>query len=293
MKLALHINDYNWSVAPARYGATLAEIGQASEAAGIDWICVADHLWQVPQARGPELPQLECYTTLAFLAAHTTQSTLMAVVTAVPFREPGLLAKMVTTLDVISGGRAWLGIGAAHYADEAIGLGIPFPPLKERFERLDEALQICLRMWCGERGDEQPFRGTHYRLERPLNLPQSVSRPHPPILIAGSGQQKTLRLVARYADACNLSPSPDIPRKLDILRQHYDAEGTNYNRIEKTCVFRFDVGDGGSKVGELIGQLRWLASMGIQRVIGAVPGVERITPIEILGRAVIPILEDL
>ncbi|MDE3074548.1 MAG: LLM class flavin-dependent oxidoreductase, partial [Chloroflexota bacterium] len=147
MKLALHINDYNWSIQPSQYGCTLAAVGHAAEAAGFDWIGVADHLWQAPQAGGPELPELECYTTLAYLAAHTRTAKLVAVVTGVPFRQAGLLAKMVTTLDVISGGRAWLGIGAAHYEGEALGLGIPFPPVKERFEMLEEALQVCLSMW--------------------------------------------------------------------------------------------------------------------------------------------------
>jgi len=127
-----------------------------------------------------------------------------------------LLAKAVTTLDVLSGGRAWLGIGAGDYEEEAVGSGLPFPPLHERYERMEELLQICLRMWQGELGDQRPYEGRHYRVERPLNLPQSLSRPHPPILIAGSGEHKTLRLVARYADACNLRPGPQIPKKLEV-----------------------------------------------------------------------------
>ncbi len=158
---------------------------------------------------------------------------------------------------------------------------------------LEEMLQICLRMWQGERGDERPFEGKHYRIERPLNLPQSLSRPHPPILIAGSGEQKTLRLVARYADACNLQPGPQIPKKLEVLRQHCEAEGRDYDAIEKTCMFAFDVGEDGSKVGELIGQLRWLASMGIQTVLGVIPHVDRITPLEVIGREVLPAVADL
>src|SRR5262249_2787067 len=155
-----------------------------------------------------------------------------------------------------------LGIGAGHYEGEASGLGIPFPPLAERFERLEETLQICLRMWSGTQGDERPFAGKHYQLARPLNLPQSLSRPYPPILIGGDGEQKTLRLVARYANACSLRPTPEIPRKLEVLRQYCEAEGRDYDAIEKTCAFRFDVGEDGAKVGELIGQLRWLAGMG-------------------------------
>jgi F420-dependent oxidoreductase-like protein len=293
VKLVLHINDYGWPVATDRLGRTLAAIAQAAEDAGFDRIAVADHLWQAPQAGGPEIPELECYATLMFLAAHTRRAELMAVVTGVHFRYPGLLAKTVTTLDVLSGGRAWLGIGAGHYEAEARGLGIPFPPLAERFEQLEETLQICLRMWSGERGDERPFVGQHYQLERPLNLPQSLRRPHPPILIGGDGEQKTLRLVARYADACSLRPSPEIPRKLEILRRHCEAEGHDYDAIEKTCAFRFDVGEDGSRTGELIGQLRWLAGMGIQTVIGAVPRVDRITSLEPIGREVIPAVAEL
>ena len=293
MKLILHLNDFTWQVAPNQFGSTLAEIAWAAEAAGFERIGVADHVWQAPQAGGPEVPELECYTTMAFLAAHTSRAELMAIVTGVHFRSPGLLAKMVTTLDVLSGGRVWLGIGAGHYEDEARGLGIPFPPLADRFGWLDETLQICLRMWSGERGDERPFEGKYFHLERPLNLPQSLRRPHPPILIAGEGAQKTLRLVARYANACSLRPGPQIPEKLAILRQYCEAEGRDYDAIEKTCAFRFDVGEDGAKAGELIGQLRWLASMGVQTVIGAIPNVERIRPIELVGREVIPAIADL
>ena len=242
---------------------------------------------------GPQGPMLESYTTLAFLAAHTSRTKLMTIVTATPYRYPGVLAKMVTTLDVLSGGRTWLGIGAGDYAEEARGLGIPYPPLKERFEMLEETLQICLRMWSGERGDERSFEGRHYRLERPLNLPQSMSRPHPPILIGGDGEHKTLRLVARYANACSLRPRLELPEKLEALRRHCEAEGRDYYAIEKTCVFAFDLGEDGSRTGELIERLRWLAGMGIQTVIGRVEHMERITPLEVIGREVIPAVADL
>jgi F420-dependent oxidoreductase-like protein len=288
MKLGLQINDFGWPRGAACLGPTLAEIAQTTEEAGFDLIGVADHVWQHPIMGGPEAEELECYTTLAFLAANTSWIKLTAMVTGVHFRHPGVLTKMVTTLDVLSGGRAWLGIGSGHYEEEARGLGIPFPPQKERFEMLEETVQICLRMWSGKRGDERPFEGTHYGLERPLNLPQSLTRPHPPIMIAGDGERKTLRLVARYADACSLRPSPEIPNKLEVLRRHCEAEGRDYDSIEKTCAFAFDVGEDGSKAGELIGQLRWLAGMGIETVIGFVPHVHRITPLEVIGREVIP-----
>ena len=158
---------------------------------------------------------------------------------------------------------------------------------------LEETLQIALRMWSGERGDERPFEGKHYRLGRPLNLPQSISRPHPPIMIAGDGEKKTLRLVARYANACSLRPGPQVPGKLDVLHRHCEEEGRNYEEIEKTCAFAFDVGERGEKVEDLIGQLRWLSGMGIETVIGFVPGVDRITPLEIIGRDVIPAVADI
>ncbi len=290
MKLGLQLNSFDWAGGPERFAGTLAEIAQAAEEAGLDRIGVADHVWQHPIMGGPERDEPECYTTLAFLAANTSRVRLTAMVSGVHFRYPGMLAKTVTTLDVLSGGRAALGIGAGHYEEEARGLGIPFPPLKERYEMLEETLQICLRMWSG---DERPFEGEHYRLERPLNLPQSLSRPHPPVMIAGDGERKTLRLVARYADACSLRPKPEIPEKLDVLRGHCEAEGRDYDEIEKTCAFAFDVGENGEKVGELIGGLRWLSGMGIETVIGAVPNVYRITPLEVIGREVIPAVADL
>jgi F420-dependent oxidoreductase-like protein len=290
VKLGIQINNFSWLVEPASFGPVLAEIGATAEACGFDRIGVADHLWQHPIMGGPEAEELECYTTLAFLAANTRRPKLTAMVTGVHFRHPGVLAKTVTTLDVLSGGRAALGIGAGHYKEEARGLGIPFPPLKERFEMLEETIQICLRMWSG---DERPFEGAHYRLERPLNVPQSITRPHPPILIAGNGEKKTLRLVARYADACSLRPFPEIPRKLDVLHRHCEDEGRDYDSIEKTCAFAFDVGENGEKVGELIEGLRWLSGMGIETVIGFVPDVYRITPLEIIGREVIPAVADL
>jgi F420-dependent oxidoreductase-like protein len=293
MRLGLQINDFRWPGGPARLGATLAEIAQAAERCGFDRIGVTDHFWQHPIMGGPEADELECYTTLAFLAANTSNIKLTAMVTGTHFRHPGVLAKTVTTLDVLSGGRAWLGIGSGHYEEEARGLGIPFPPLRERFEMLEETVQVCLRMWSGERGDERPFDGAHYQLGRPLNLPQSLSRPHPPIMIAGDGERKTLRLVARYADACSLRPIPELPHKLDVLRAHCDAEGRAYEEIEKTCAFSLDVGEDGSKTGELIGGLRGLASMGIQTVIGPVPHVDRITPLEVIGREVIPEVAEL
>jgi F420-dependent oxidoreductase-like protein len=297
MKLALQLNNYIWEGGAAQLGATLTTIAQTADEWGFSSIAVADHLWAVPPWMGPIEGQVpECYTTLAFLAASTRRVELIALATPPHFRYPALLAKMVSTLDALSGGRAWLGIGAGDYADEAHGLGMPYPPVAERFEMLEETVQICLRMWIDEHGDDQPYRGKHFQLERALNSPQMPSRParpHPPILIAGGGEQKTLRLVARYADACNIPPGPEIPKKLDALRRHCEAEGRDYGAIEKTCPFLFDVGADGSKVKELVEQLRWLAGNGIQTVFGAVPHVDRIAPLEVIGREIIPVVADL
>jgi len=293
MKFGLHIPSTTWAGGAGRLGATLTEIVETAEAAGFHSIAVVDHLWQHPIMGGPEVSQIEAYTTLGFIAAHTRQVRLLTLATAASYRHAGLLAKMVTTLDVLSGGRAMLGIGAGDYPEEAQGLGLPFPSLGARFDLLEETVQACLRMWAGEQGDERPFHGVHVQLERPLNLPQSLSRPHPPILIAGSGERRTLPLVARYADACNLRPSPEIPHQLEILRRLCEQEGRDYDAIEKTAPFGFDIGAGGSKIGELLDQLRWLASMGIETVFGWVVGVDQIMPLEVMGREVIAAVADL
>ncbi len=286
MKLGLQINDYDWGGADS-LSLTLGEIAQAADEAGFDRIGVADHFWRSHYMGSVEGPELECYTTLGFLAASTRRAKLTAMVTAASYRPPALVAKMVTTLDVLSRGRAWLGIGAGDYEAEARGLGLPFPSLKERFEILEETVQVCLQMWEGEQGADRPYDSAHFHLERTLNAPQSLTRPRPPILLGGSGD-KTLRLVARYADACNIRPGPDIPQKLDTLRRYCDEEGRDYDAIEKTSPFAFDVGENGEKIDELLGRLRWLASMGIQTVIGMVPQVHQITPLELLGQKVIP-----
>ena len=290
MKIGLSLPSFTWPGGPPRIGADLAAIARAAEQAGFDAITVMDHFFQIRSFGPPEREMLEAYTTLGYLAASTSRVRLMALVTGVTYRHPGILGKIVTTLDVLSGGRAWLGIGAAWNEAEHRGLGVPFPPLAERFERLEEAVQACLRMF---EGDDRPYRGRHYRLERPLNSPPPLSRPRPGLLIGGGGERKTLRLVARYADACNLFPSPQVPHKLDVLRRHCEAEGRDYDSIERTCVTSFDVGQDGSRAGRLVGQLRWLAGMGIQTVIGSVAGVDRLAPLETIGREVIPAVADL
>jgi F420-dependent oxidoreductase-like protein len=196
-----------------------------------------DHYFQMEFNGGAEDPMLEAYTTLAYLAGHTSTVRLGALVTGVTYRHPGLLAKIATTLDVLSGGRATLGIGAAWYDREHEGLGVPFPPLAERFERLEETLRICLQMWDPEA--DGPFEGKHYKLAETLSVPPPVSSPHPEIMIGGGGEKKTLRLVARYGDACNLfATSPEeVRHKLDVLRGHCDALGRDYDRIRKTMAY--------------------------------------------------------
>jgi F420-dependent oxidoreductase-like protein len=293
MKIGLDIADFTWPSGPAKLGSTLGDIARTADQAGFDSIWVMDHFWQI-RMNGPEYHEmLEGYSALGYMAAVTKRAKLGTMVTGAIYRHPGILAKTVTTLDVLSGGRAWLGIGAAWNEAESRGLGIPFPGLKERFERLEETLQICQQMWEGKRGSEKPFRGEHYQLERPLNSPQSLTRPHPPILIGGGGEKKTLRLVAQYANACNLFPTPEIPRKLDILREHCKAVGRNYDDIEKTSLFTFDLGDNGENLGKVIGGLKWLAGMGIQTVIGHVPKVYESKRLELIGEKLIPAVADL
>jgi F420-dependent oxidoreductase-like protein len=290
MKLGLHVSDFTWPDGPARLGANLATIAQAAEAAGFDRLSVMDHFFQIHMIGAREREMLESYTTLGYVAAKTSAIKLLTVVTGVIYRQPGLLAKAVSTLDVLSGGRAMLGIGAAWNEEEARGLGFPFPPLAERFERLEETLQIILQMWSD---DDGPYHGHHYHLERTLNSPQPLQRPHPPILIGGSGERKTLRLVAQYADACNLYGSPDVGHKLDVLRSHCERLGRDYDSIEKTVITTFDVGENGEHTQELLARLRDFAALGFHEVHGTLRHVSRIAPIEAIGREVIPAIADL
>ncbi len=290
MKVGLHIPDFTWEGGPPAIRTRLAEVARRAEQAGVDRISVMDHVWQIDRIGPPEHEMLEAYTTLGYLAAVTERVKLLTVVTAVVYREPGLLAKSVTTLDVLSGGRAMLGIGAAWNAEESRGLGLFFPSTRERFERLEEALRICLQMWSD---DEGPYDGDHYHLGRTLNSPQSLSRPHPPILIGGSGEKKTLRLVARYADACNIFDSPDLAHKLDVLREHCANEGRDYDQIEKTVQTRFDLGEHGERVDETIARLRELAELGVQVAHGTLVNAGALHPLDLMAERVIPAIAAL
>jgi alkanesulfonate monooxygenase len=287
MKIGLHIADFTWPGGPANLAQDLRRVAVAAEDAGFTRVSVMDHVWQIGVLGPPEHEMLEAYTTLGYLAACTSRVELVSWVTAVVYREPGLLAKCVTTLDVLSQGRAWLGIGAAWNEEEARGLGLPFPPTAERFERLEEALQIFLQMCSGNEG---PYHGKHYTLERTLNSPQPLRRPHPPILIGGSGEKKTLRLVAQYAQACNLFPGPDVARKLDVLREHCAALGRDYDEIEKTIQFRFNPGPNGEHVDEMLTELKRFAELGIVHAQGVVADAASIRPLELMGERVIPVV---
>jgi F420-dependent oxidoreductase-like protein len=290
VKIGLQIPDFSWPGGPPRLGADLATIARTADEAGFEFISVMDHFFQIGVVGPPEHDMLEAYTALGYLAACTSRAKLITLVTGAIYRYPGILAKIISTLDVLSGGRAWLGIGAAWNEEESLGLGIPFPPVAERFERLEETLQICLQMWSD---DDGPYEGTHYQLDRTLNSPQPLTRPHPPIMIGGGGEQKTLRFVARYAQACNLFPGPDLAHKLDVLREHCDRERRVYDEIQKTCYFVYDVGRNGEKAQEVIDQLGRLAELGFETAIGQVVHVSEITPLEVIGSEVIPAVAGL
>ncbi|MFI7585605.1 LLM class F420-dependent oxidoreductase [Spongisporangium articulatum] len=289
MKIGVHISQQTFPGGPATLSDDLAAIARRAEDAGLDRISVMDHVWQIGVFGPPELEMLEAYTTLGYLAAHTQRLKLLTMVTGVTYREPGLLAKIVTTLDVLSHGRAMLGIGAAWNGEESEGLGLFFPPTAERFERLAETLQIVRQMWSDS---EEPFHGKHYHLGRTLNSPQPLARPHPPILIGGGGEKKTLRLVAQYADATNLFPGPELPHKLDVLRRHCADVGRDYGEIEKTVTMRFDVGRDGGNVPAMLEQLRALADLGIQEAHGTLADVSEPWALEVLGEKVVSVVAD-
>lgn len=235
MQLGIHFVNFALPGGVPSIASTLAETARIAEEGGVTTFTVMDHWFQMEQMGSAADPMLEGYTTLGFLAGQTKHMRLGLLVTGVTYRHPGLLAKIVTTLDVLSGGRAQLGIGAAWYEREHLGLGVPYPPLAERFERLEETLQICLQMWSD---DDGPYQGKHHQLAETICSPRPISSPRPRILIGGGGEKKTLRLVARYADACNLfASSPDeVARKLDVLDRHCEAEGRDPATIDRTIL---------------------------------------------------------
>jgi F420-dependent oxidoreductase-like protein len=265
MRLSLSITNYTWPSGPSGLGSELAGTVGAADEAGLDTVWVADHLIQADPMSVPDSEMLEAYTTLGFLAAHTRRVRLGTMVTGVTFRPASMLIKAVTTLDVLSGGRAWLGVGAGYEESEARAMDLPLPPVAERFERLEETLRLAFQMWAG---DASPFEGRHYHLERPVSSPPPLQAPHPPILIGGMGERKTLRLVAAHADACNLFDIPDqgktIRHKLDVLARHCEAAGRDYQEIEKTVSTRLDPGE---SPGEFAERCAALGRLGIEHAV--------------------------
>jgi F420-dependent oxidoreductase-like protein len=260
MHIGIMLQNYTMRGGAVQLAKNLATAAASAEAAGLDNVWVLDHFFQIPVIGPAETDMLESYSVLAFVAAHTKRVRLGTLVTGVTYRHPGLLVKTATTLDVLSGGRAWFGIGAAWFEREHLALGVPFPALGERFERLEETLQIALQMWSPNNG---PYHGRHYQLQETLCVPQPLSRPRLPILIGGGGEKKTLRLVAQYADACNVpGDAATVAAKLEVLRGHCMRLGRDYDAIKKTANVPYQ-----RDSGKLLAELASLAAVGVQSAI--------------------------
>jgi F420-dependent oxidoreductase-like protein len=298
LKIGLQIIRFNW---PDQIGKRLAEIAKLADETGFASLWVMDHFFQMGGEFGPaEEPMLEGYSTIAYLAALTQQIRVGVLVTGSSYRHPGLLIKAVSTLDVLSGGRAYFGIGAGWYEREARGLGLPLPNVKERFERLEEILQIAKQMWAGER---TPYLGKYYQLQEPINCPPPLQQPHPPILIGGEGERKALRLVAMYGDACNLYAGGNadeypeglqsIRHKLARLQQHCEAVGRSYEEIERTVLAGVQVTEKSRIVDEVIPLCQSLAELGVQHVIFNMPQGYEMKPLEVFGKEILPRVVEL
>ena len=297
MRLGLQVPVFTWPNGQSQLGQTFGQIAEHADKAGFYSLWVMDHFFQIGFAGGPEMEMLEGWSALAFAAGHTQRIKLGTMVTGVTYRYPGILVKTATTLDVLSGGRAYFGIGAAWNEVEHKGLGVPFPSTSERFERLEETLQIALQMWSD---DEKPYNGKHYQLARPLNSPQSVQRPHPPILIGGTGERKTLRMVAQYADACNIFARLDdnfLQNKLNVLREHCQAIGRPYEQIEKTSLGSLalsrDGRNGSMTPAAAIEYFAKLAALGIDQAIINMPNVYDLDVFDLFATEVIPAVEKI
>jgi F420-dependent oxidoreductase-like protein len=298
MKVGLQISSFTWPGGPEAIGPTLARTVRQADEIGFDSIWVMDHFFQIRGNGRIEEPMLEGMTTLGFMAAHSDRARLGLMVGGVHYRFPGLWVKATTTLDVLSGGRAWLGIGAAWNAEESRALAFPFPSLGERFERLEETLQIAHAMFSGDRGTEGTFGGRHYRAERLLNSPQSLSRPRVPIMVGGGGERKTLRLVAQYADACNVFGRPEaIARKFRILDDHCAAIGRDPSEIERTTLqdvrLTLDGAGGTETPGQVVDWFGDLADAGAEHVIVDLKGAHEPDRLDLFGREVLPHLHEL
>jgi F420-dependent oxidoreductase-like protein len=297
MRVGLQVPRFTWPGGPERLGRTFGDIAQRAEDAGFYSLWVMDHFFQIRGVGPKEEEMLESWSTLAFAAGKTERIRLGTMVTGVTYRYPGILVKTATTLDVLSGGRAYFGVGAGWNEEEHRALGVSFPPVKERFERLEDLLQIALQMWSGE---AKPFEGKHAHLELTLNVPNAIQKPHPPILIGGMGEQKTLRLVAQYADACNLFAMPQpgfLEHKLDVLREHCATLGRPYEQIEKTSLSTLHItrsGANGTKTpAEAIAHFQWLANLGFDQAIFSMPNVSEPDAFEVLAKEVIPAVTEL
>jgi F420-dependent oxidoreductase-like protein len=291
VKIGLQIPRFHWAGGAPEIPEKLAAVARTADDAGLVSIWLMDHLFQIRSIGAVEEEMLEAYTTLGFLAAHTRRVRLGTLVTGVHYRHPGVLIKQVTTLDVLSGGRACLGIGAGWYERESRGLGVPFPSVGERFARLEETLRIAHAMW---RGDTSPIYGRHFQLAEPLSSPTPISSPHPPILIGGGGERKTLRLVARYADACNLFTRygrRDLTRKLSLLEQYCSDAGRPYSDIDRTSLSQWNPLRKSPQA--IVDELGELNEMGFTTAIASLTGVETLKPIEVLARDVLPHAEKL
>jgi len=292
VKIGLQVSSFTWPGGDAAIGPTLARITETADDFGIDSLWVMDHFYQIRGVGKPEEPMLEGWSALAFMAAHSKRATLGLMVGGVHYRQAALWAKAATTLDVLSGGRSYLGIGAAWNEEESHGLGFPMPPLGVRFEMLEETLQICLEMWTGERGSETAFDGTHYQATRLLNSPQAISKPHPPILIGGGGEQKTLRLVAKYADGCNIFGGPDqLTHKFEVLRERCAEIGRPFEEIERTNLSSVNLET--ESVGQLVDRFGQLAEVGVQHVMIGLAGISDPATLETFGRDLLPKLQGL
>jgi F420-dependent oxidoreductase-like protein len=292
VKLGLQISSFTWPGGAAQIGPTLGRVVRAADDAGFDSIWVMDHFFQIRSVGAATEPMLEGYTTLGFMAANSSRARLGLMVGGVHYRLPGLWAKATTTLDILSGGRAWLGIGAAWNEEESRGLGFPFPPLGERFELLEDTLRLVRDMWQGERGTEKPFEGKHVRATRLLNSPQALSRPHPAILVGGGGERKTLRLVAQYADACNVFGAPPmLQRKFEILRRHCADVGRDPEQIERTTLQNVNLK--AESPAQIVDRFGELGDAGAQHIIIGVHDVHDVSNIERIGREIIPQLRGL
>jgi F420-dependent oxidoreductase-like protein len=291
VKFGLQVPSFSYPGGTPEIAPTLERIVRTADEVGIDSIWVMDHFFQIRSVGAPTEPMLEGFTALGYMAAHSTRARLGLMVGGVHYRAPGLWVKATTTLDVLSGGRAWLGIGAAWNQEESEALGFGFPPLGDRFEMLEETLQIAHGMWTGERGSEGQVRGRHFSATRLLNAPQALTRPRPPIMIGGGGEKKTLLLVARYADSCNLfgSSVADVAHKLDVLRDHCAAEGRDYDSIDKTVLYVRSVP---ADVDAFLADVAGYAALGVAEV-QTVPDRHPVQFAEHLAEQVMPRLADI